>query len=174
MNSKGVTLVELMVALAVFAILVAVAVPAFRSLLQEQRRQVIVNELVATLKMARTEAVSRHTPIVVRASGEGWSGGWVVMPDMRGLYGGTPPVLRKYVLDGTIRIEGNHWVRKEVRFNSLGAVAGVGGAGNPGTFYVCDANDKARARLIISWVGRLRVDKSYVRNRDDECRKSLR
>jgi type IV fimbrial biogenesis protein FimT len=174
MNSKGITLVELVMVLAVVGILAALAVPVFRSLLQEQRHQVIVSELVAALKMARTEAVVRHTPMVVRASEKGWSWGWLVMSDMRGLYRGPGTILRKHELDGTIRIEGNHWVRKEVRFNTFGAVAGVSGAGNPGTFYVCDTNDKARARLVMSWVGRLRIDRSYVRNRDDLCRKTLK
>ena len=174
MSSKGVTLVELVIVLAVVGVLAALAVPAFRSLLQEQRRQVIVNELVATLKMARTEAVVQQTPVVVRAADKGWGWGWEVTQDLRGLHHGPSKVLRKHVLDGTIRIEGNLWVRKEVRFNRLGAVAGVSGVGNPGTFYVCDTNDKARARLIMSWVGRLRIDKSYVRNRDDQCRKTLK
>ncbi len=174
MNSKGVTLVELVVVLAVVGILAAVGIPGFRAMLQEQRRQVIVGELVATLKMARTEAVVRHTPIVVRAAEKGWGWGWQVMPDMRGLRRGPEVVLRRRVLDGSIRIEGNHWMRKEVRFNTFGAVAGVNGSGNPGELSVCDTNDKARVRLVISWVGRLRIDKSYVRNRDDQCRKSLK
>ncbi|KQQ60584.1 hypothetical protein ASF66_12580 [Pseudomonas sp. Leaf129] len=174
MNSKGVTLVELVAVLAVVGILAAIAVPAFRAMLQEQRRQMIVSELVATLKMARTEAVVRHTPMVVRASDKGWGWGWKVVPDRRGLPSSSSTVLRESVLDGAIRIEGNLWMRKEVRFNTFGAVAGVGGAGNPGTLFVCDRNNKARTRLILSWAGRLRLDKSYVRNRDDECRKSLK
>lgn len=70
MNSKGVTLVELVAVLAVAGILATIAVPALHGLLQEQRRKVVASELAHSLRTARSEAILRQTPVVVRASSE--------------------------------------------------------------------------------------------------------
>ena len=90
----GYSVVELMVTLSVAGTLTSLAIPAFGTLIQDQRRTTVVNELMATLMLARTEAAKRGRPVVVcgfddandngsldageqRCSGHDWSDGWI-------------------------------------------------------------------------------------------------
>lgn len=95
-RSRGVTLIEMMVTLAVAAILLAAAVPSFTSLIQNNRAATQVNEFVAAVHAARGEAIKRGMPVTLCASsnqqqcnaGSTWSSGWVVFEDQA--VSGTP------------------------------------------------------------------------------------
>jgi len=72
---RGFTLLELMVAIAVLAILATVGVPSFRALIQNNRVTTQANELVSALSFARTEAVKRgrNVEVVITQLGDGWN-----------------------------------------------------------------------------------------------------
>jgi len=78
--SHGFTLIELMVTLAVLALLLAWGVPAFREMLSNNRIAEAANRLVASLHYARTEALRRNRCVRVQASGSpaDWNEGWTV------------------------------------------------------------------------------------------------
>ena len=65
---SGFTLVELLVTLAVLAILVTTAVPAFTDLLDSQRLRATAHRIAADLRYARAEAVKRHADIPIGVS----------------------------------------------------------------------------------------------------------
>lgn len=56
----GFTLVELMVAIAVMAILMAIAIPSFRTLTLSNRLTSVANGLVGSINAARMEAIKRN------------------------------------------------------------------------------------------------------------------
>lgn len=72
---RGFTLLELMVTIAVLAILTTIAIPNFRDLVQNNRVTTQANELVSALTFARTEAVKRGRNVVVTvaAANPGWT-----------------------------------------------------------------------------------------------------
>ncbi len=87
MSQKGFTLIELMVALAVLAILLGIAVPAFSSMLRDSRVSTLADELQGALQLARSEAIKRRQSVVVCRrkpdesacqNGTDWAGGWLV------------------------------------------------------------------------------------------------
>jgi type IV fimbrial biogenesis protein FimT len=67
----GFTLIEMMVAIAVLAIMVAIALPSFSQLLATNRLTAQANELVASLQVARSEAIRRNARVVLCPSTDG-------------------------------------------------------------------------------------------------------
>lgn len=71
--SAGVTLIELMVVLAVIAILATQAAPAFGSFLASRRLSGAASQLVSDLQNARSEAVLRNADVAVTFSATGYT-----------------------------------------------------------------------------------------------------
>lgn len=89
-GTAGFTLVELLVTIAVAAILAAIALPAFNNFILNDRDSSQINALVGSFNYARSEAVKRNTSygVQVCASSDGqtcnglataWYSGWIVL-----------------------------------------------------------------------------------------------
>ena len=85
---KGFSLIEIMVTLAVFAIVAVLAVPNFRTFVQSNNITASANNLMGSLSLARSEAVKRNTTVSICASnsqvactGVDWDAGWIVFTD---------------------------------------------------------------------------------------------
>jgi type IV fimbrial biogenesis protein FimT len=91
-RQRGLTLIELMVVLAITAIMLAVAVPSMMTLTTTNRVTVEVNSLVGDLQYARSEAIKQGIPVSLCVSSNGssclnssnWQTGWIVFPDATG------------------------------------------------------------------------------------------
>jgi prepilin-type N-terminal cleavage/methylation domain-containing protein len=90
---KGFTLVELLIAVAVMAVLVTLAAPSFRDLILMQRMKGIHAQLVTDLQYARSEAVSSGAVVnlrVQRATSGVPNGCYIIFQDFN----------RNYLLNG--------------------------------------------------------------------------
>lgn len=75
----GFTLIELMVAVALLAVVMSLAAPSFRSLLEAQRMRAAAFDLMADLTLARSEALKRGelaSPVTLSRSASNASGRW--------------------------------------------------------------------------------------------------
>ena len=79
LRDRGFTLVELMVTLAVMAILMGIAAPAFVDFVRAVRASSTVSALNSALSLARSEAVKRNVRACVYSAE--WSAGWSVRID---------------------------------------------------------------------------------------------
>ena len=90
MNKQhGFTLIELMVTMALAAILLTIGVPSFQSMMRNNRAATQANEFMSALNLARSEAVKRGQraslcPSTDQANctgGTDWRAGWIVFVD---------------------------------------------------------------------------------------------
>ncbi len=80
--ARAFTLTELLVVLAIGAILAATAVPSLRDALVAQRLRAAGTDLVSSLLLARSEAIKRNANVTVQPlSGTSWADGWTVVSD---------------------------------------------------------------------------------------------
>lgn len=89
-GTHGFTAIELLVTIAVLAIVTAFAVPGMTALVVRNRLAAQANELVGALNYARSEAVTRGQPVALCpaqspytacADSTRWTDGWVVFTD---------------------------------------------------------------------------------------------
>jgi len=95
-DSKGFTLIEVIVAIGLMAILVTLAVPAIQELIKNNRVAAQSNELVTLIHYARNEAQRRNDTIPMELFSEtnGWSGEVRSPDDLEDTEGCTVGVLR--------------------------------------------------------------------------------
>jgi type IV fimbrial biogenesis protein FimT len=82
---RGFTLVEMMIAITLMAVLLAMAVPSFRDASLGSTVRSLANELVVSAALARSEAIKRNAPVTLCVSSNGtscgtggWEQGWIV------------------------------------------------------------------------------------------------
>ncbi|EHR41746.1 GspH/FimT family pseudopilin [Alishewanella jeotgali] len=86
-NKSGFSLVELMVTIAVLAIIIGIAAPSFVEMMRQNTLRSQANELLGVMHYARTEAIKRRVNVTVNlTTGNGWKAE-VIQP-------GTTTVLR--------------------------------------------------------------------------------
>ena len=76
-SMRGFTLIELVIVVAIFGVLAALAGPAFSDFVIRQRIRNAGYDLMADLTFARSEAVKRNKSVTVSKSGT-WTGGWAI------------------------------------------------------------------------------------------------
>ncbi|HKR77432.1 MAG TPA: GspH/FimT family pseudopilin [Rhodanobacter sp.] len=78
-RSHGFTLVEMLVTLAVFAVLMMIAIPSMQPFLQSQSVKNASMDINSTVALARSEAIKRNATVDVTANNAAdWSQGWTV------------------------------------------------------------------------------------------------
>lgn len=83
---RGFTLIELMVTIAILAILLGIGVPSFSDATLGSKLGSYANSMVASASLARSEAIKRNTTITLCVSADGascattggWEQGWIV------------------------------------------------------------------------------------------------
>ena len=172
---RGVTLLELIVAMTILAATAAFAVPSYQDFVKNQRLVAGANELLTSLTLARSTAISTRAPTVicrtsapdaatpVCGTGAFWEQGWVVYTDNNddGIVDADEIVWERHpALPGEIEIGALGNIANRVRFLPIGTSPGFNG-----TFAICDdrkGNDQIRERMrevVIAVAGRARVEK---------------
>jgi type IV fimbrial biogenesis protein FimT len=163
MHSKGLTLIELLIALAIAAILATIALPSFNDLLRRKEINGEANALFSMLYLARSEAIKRSSVVTICKSSDSescggtWSDGWLMFADQN--KDGTLDTGETLITHGRIREKiAVGWVafgsNNYIRFTPRGMTLAQNG-----TFTICPKNaDQQIARaVVISKTARVRI-----------------
>jgi type IV fimbrial biogenesis protein FimT len=131
---RGFTLIELMTAFTVLAVLLGLAIPTFLNVIRNNRVTTQTNDLVSALNYARSEALKRSNTVTACSSTDGascagatdWSTGWIVFTDINsnGTLDGADVRLQQWpATTGGITL--NSTTRPFVRYGSSGMSSGA-------------------------------------------------
>jgi type IV fimbrial biogenesis protein FimT len=179
---RGITLIETMVALTIMGILLMVAVPAYQSTIEANRRITYATELLEDLTLARSEAIKRNRQVVVCASSTGttcvtapggtpsdWKVGWMSYVDMDGdgLFDAGETILRAHPALNlpTGWVATHNFTTPTVRFRPTGEFSGIGSTG----FRICIVENSVScnasipagvkyANIVAIAAGRMRIE----------------
>ena len=162
---SGFTLIELMISIAVAAILFGIAVPQFSTVTQNARMTSARNGLFTAFQLARTEAITRHVHVVVCASSDGescsgnWDGGALVYVDANRnrQREGNERLLTQFSHDIFKNLE----VKGGRRLTSFGPDGRSGGSNQ--TLAFCAPGRSDGLSVVVSNVGRVRMGKAVCR-----------
>lgn len=167
---SGATLVELIVGLAVAAVLFALAVPTFAQFLAEQQLLDEARRLSDAIMVARSEAIKRNGVVVLCAvappddcgAADQWHRGWTAFEDRDSNLARDPddppiPVAEPQARPG-VTIVGNAPVERYLRFTWTGSARLASGALQMGTFTVCRSGVRGY-QVVLAHTGRTRIER---------------
>ena len=155
---NGFTLIELVVTMAVAAILVAVAVPNMRTFIQNGRINTQTNDLIGDVSLARNEAIKRRlvtgicksTNGTSCAGGGDWNGGRIIFVDLNrdSAWDANDLVLRfrgPLSSTATDTLNANPSLNDPILFGINGSPINVGA---DGFFVFCDDRGETKGKRI--------------------------
>ena len=169
-EQSGVTLYELVMTLALIAVLLGVGIPSFGEMAARARLRAEINALFHAMHVARKESIMRRSVVSICPSfdgltcrpGKDWSGGWIMFNNRdrdepprldRG-----EPVLQVHTTGKQVRITANR---------SGFTLRATQKRATNGTIVVCDTAGRVAPRaLVVSYTGRPRV---ALKNRRGEA-----
>jgi type IV fimbrial biogenesis protein FimT len=172
-KEQGFTLIELLITVTVVALVLGIGVPGLRDFIENNRRAAKINELVASLTLARSEAIARNLAVSMCPSTNGtgcaaapWDEGWIIFSDADRdgtVDGGTDVVFK--AVDGLNNLQ--------VTSPELAASLSYRPSGRilaQGQFIVCDSRGASEARVVqLDLVGRPVISKKKLDGGSPTC-----
>ena len=174
----GFTLIELMIAIALVAILLATAVPALDDFTNDARQTGVINDFIASIHLARNTAITTNSRVTMCASASGadceftsWDSGWIVFGDLNSngsLDGGETIVSASAAAEGLSIQSGEFPAALMYRPNGRAMTAAL--TGNSGEFAVCDFRGADHAKVIlVELSGRPRMSETKANGAQPNC-----
>ncbi|MCF6252210.1 MAG: GspH/FimT family pseudopilin [Methylococcaceae bacterium] len=168
--NKGFSLIELMITIAIAAIVMGIGIPGFVQVIKNNRLATNANELISSINLSRSEAIKRNVRVFVERKGgtsSNWDNGWNVFIDLNSdntYNSGTDTLLKTYPAlsnSYTLRTGANYanWIS----FLPSGLINSSSGTNNDSFRLCATAGDTVNSRKItINTVGRARISTGDV------------
>lgn len=168
---NGFTAIEMLVVIAIMAVLAALAGPSFGPMIERWRTNQAVNNITSTIYLARSEAIKRGGKVSVRKIANGtdgctfastnqeWSCGWIIFADTDedGNLDAGEEVLQTFQAPTSVNVMNNNsaasfrfdrWGRtNNINAASFAITPRAGGVASPAATAVCFASG-GRVRVV--------------------------
>ena len=188
-KARGITLIELVIAIALLSILLTIGVPSFSNLIASNHLVTKNNLFVSDLNTARSEAIRRGRSVSVCKSSDGancstdaavgYEAGWIMFAEQPAHLTGSTLGSRDVNNEDLLRVQpamaSAYTLRGSRRFSNFISYLPSGELANPGAgntsdhFILCRDRllDRARAVFVIS-TGRIHLARDANNNRQPE------
>lgn len=179
-RNAGFTLIELIVTLALAAIILTIGVPSFQEAIQNNRRTTQVNEFISALNITRSEAIRRGMQITMCKSTDGtncnttacdastgnncWEKGWIIFADTNSSGGpDAGEIINVHsAFSSNMSLRAGSAFTSWIAYLSNGMSKGNGSTATDTdtnrTFRICDSRGVDQARFaVINTTGRLTI-----------------
>ena len=165
---RGFSLIELLITIAIAAIIGGLAAPSFKKMMDANRIQTGASALQGDMMFARTEAVKRGLPVSICPSTDqatctttnSWANGWIVFNDVNG--SGTIDSNSDNVLRVRQKLPGGSTVvaspaptQNAIIFNREGFTTNLGTSQVAFTFHTSDNYANATRCVLVTFGGSL-------------------
>ncbi len=177
----GFTLLEMLAALAIVALLVLVAAPSWSAWQQRRQLQAEAEAMLGSLAFARAQALMHQQRVALCPSSQGeacdaggavpvalagaWQRGWIVFVDgnRNGLREADEPLLQQRPASPRgVHITSRNTLGQSMAYGTDGGSEGVRGQFLAGTLEVCGAGQAEGWQLVLNPLGRARLAKAEV------------
>lgn len=177
-RALGFTLIEMLMTIAVAAILMGIAIPSFRYITNANRIASELNGLLGDLQLARAEAIKEGRTVTVCQSSDGvtctnstsWQSGWIVFSDPTnvGVVDAGETILRKQkTFSGTDTFIASNGV-SAITFNREGYAIGMA-TGSLLTLHDSSSNTAWTRCLSINFSGQMISEMAGTTNNGVTC-----
>ncbi|TWO69168.1 prepilin-type N-terminal cleavage/methylation domain-containing protein [Caenimonas sedimenti] len=169
-RDRGLSLVELLVTLAIAALMMGMAAPSMAAIMNSSKLASTSNTFLAGLRLARSEAIRRGGRVAMCKSSDGvhcadaggWEQGWIIFHDPNGNSVVDPEerlIQRIEAPDPGVVLTGTPSVARAITFMGNGRNRTMAGGMQAGTLTLCNKRDAGGPgrRIVISSGGRARV-----------------
>jgi len=177
-RQNGFTLIELMFAIGLSAMLFGMAAPAMSHLISNSRQTGAINDLISSMHKARSTAVTTNTRVTMCTSDDGdncnissWQEGWIVFSDRNSdqSLDGNETIIASSSLTKNLNIESEQF-KQFMMYRPNGRVMNTSINGNLGEFTFCDSRGSEFAKvLIIDLSGRPRTSRKRANGSSPMC-----
>jgi type IV fimbrial biogenesis protein FimT len=161
-RQTGLTLVEVLIALALLSVLLVIAAPRLGSLIDNNRLYAQSNEFYLALMSARSESMSRVQRVTLCASsnatscGGNWEDGWLIFAEHHGSQNATvntdagDEILQvQQALSGTSTLRGDTAIASYISYVGTGFTQLTDGSSQAGTMVLCDSRGFSHGKAIV-------------------------
>lgn len=155
-RNKGFTLIEMMVTVAVLAIILGIGVPSFQGLIERNRISAAANSLFTSLSTARSEAIRLRQQVFLKSmsENESWGAmGWRITA-INPVTNVETLIRHEIAPARTVAVKALGSIGTDIAFSSEGHLMNAGST--TASFLVCIPNSSSNSRLVtINPIGRI-------------------